>query len=115
MTQLLGPKAPALIQLLQWVAKPLTFMEKCAKEYGDAFQVKLNYPMVFISHPKAIEEILKTNPKQFDSGVGNQFLQPLLGDSSLALLDGTLHQRQRQLLMPPFHGAINSIKIIGQS
>ncbi|NEP04337.1 MAG: cytochrome P450 [Okeania sp. SIO2G4] len=104
MTQLLGPKAPALIQLLHWVAKPLTFMEKCAKEYGDAFQVKLNYPMVFISHPKAIEEILKTNPKQFDSGMGNLFLLPLLGDSSLALLDGTLHQRQRQLLMPPFHG-----------
>ncbi|NES67179.1 MAG: cytochrome P450 [Okeania sp. SIO2D1] len=104
MTQLPGPKAPALIQLLQWVATPLTFMEKCAKEYGGVFQIKLNYPMVFISHPKAIEEILKTNPKQFDSGVGNQLLQPLLGDSSLALLDGTLHQRQRQLLMPPFHG-----------
>lgn len=104
MTQLPGPKSPALIQLLQWVPNPLTFMEKCAKEYGDVFQIKLNYPMVFISHPKAIEEIFKTNPKQFDSGVGNQVLLPLLGDRSLVLLDGTLHQRQRQLLMPPFHG-----------
>ncbi|NET44497.1 cytochrome P450 [Okeania sp. SIO2B3] len=104
MTQLPGPKAPALIQLLQWVAKPLTFMEKCAKEYGDAFQIKLNYPMVFISHPKAIEEILKTNPKQFDSGYGNKLLAPLVGDNSLLLLDGDRHQRHRQLLMPPFHG-----------
>ncbi len=104
MTQLPGPKAPALIQLLQWVAEPLTFMEKCAKQYGDAFQIKLNYPMVFISHPKAIEEIFKTNPKQFDCGSGNKFLQPLLGDYSLLLLDGTPHQRQRKLLMPPFHG-----------
>lgn len=104
MTQLPGPKAPALIQLLQWVANPLTFMEKYAKQYGDIFQVKLNRPMVFISHPKAIEEIFKTNPKQFDCGVGNQLLRPLLGDRSLALLDGTPHKRQRQLLMPPFHG-----------
>ncbi len=104
MTQLPGPKAPALIQLVQWVAEPLTFMEKCAKQYGDAFQIKLNYPMVLISHPKAIEEIFKANPKQFDCGVGNQVLLPLLGDLSLALLDSTPHQRQRQLLMPPFHG-----------
>ncbi|MGD1701921.1 cytochrome P450 [Dapis sp. BLCC M229] len=104
MTQLPGPKSPRWIQLLQWVAEPLTFMEKCAKQYGDAFQIKLNYPMVLISHPKAIEEIFKTNPKQFDCGVGNQVLLPLLGDLSLALLDGTPHQRQRQLLMPPFHG-----------
>ena len=103
-TQLPGPKAPALIQLLQWMAEPLTFMEKCAMQYGDSFQIKLNYPMVFISHPKAIEEIFKTNPKKFDSGVGNKFLQPLLGDYSLLLLDGTSHKRQRQLLMPPFHG-----------
>ncbi|MEM1171369.1 MAG: cytochrome P450 [Cyanobacteria bacterium P01_H01_bin.35] len=104
MTQLPGPKAPALIQILQWVATPLTFLEKCAKEYGDSFQIKLNYPMVFISHPKAIEEIFKTNPKQFDCGVGNQLLIPLLGDQSLVLLDGRTHQRQRKLLMPPFHG-----------
>ena len=104
MTQLPGPKAPALIQLLQWVAKPLTFLEKCATQYGDTFQIKLNYPMVFMSHPKAIEEILKTNPKQFDSGYGNKFLAPLVGDNSLLLLDGDRHQRQRQLLMPPFHG-----------
>ncbi|NEQ39841.1 MAG: cytochrome P450 [Okeania sp. SIO3I5] len=104
MTQLPGPKVPALIQLLQWVANPLTFMEKCARQYGDTFQIKLNYPMVFISNPKAIEEIFKTNPKQFDSGVGNQVLLPLLGERSLLLLDGTTHQRQRKLLMPPFHG-----------
>ena len=28
----------------------------------------------------------------------------LLGDNSLILLDGEFHQRQRQLLTPPFHG-----------
>jgi len=64
-------------------------MKKCAKQYGDAFQIKLNYPMVSIGHPKAIEQIFKTKPKQFDSGVGNKLLLPLLGERSLVLLDGT--------------------------
>lgn len=104
MTQLPGPKSPALIQLLQWVSEPLTFLEKCAKQYGDTFEVKLNCPMVSISHPKAIEEIFKTNPKKFDSGSSNKYLQPILGYYSLVLLDNTPHQRQRKLLMPPFHG-----------
>ncbi|MCF4967008.1 cytochrome P450 [Nostoc sp. CMAA1605] len=27
-----------------------------------------------------------------------------MGDNSLILLDGDRHQRQRQLLTPPFHG-----------
>lgn len=103
-TQAPGPKTPRLIQILDWVADPLKFMEKYAKQYGDTFQVNLTGQLVFISHPKAIEEIFKTNPKQFDSGPGNRLLTPLLGERSLALLDGIPHQRQRQLLMPPFHG-----------
>ena len=36
--------------------------------------------------------------------VGNGILRFLLGDNSLILLDGQAHQRQRQLIMPPFHG-----------
>jgi cytochrome P450 len=34
----------------------------------------------------------------------NRILQPTLGDNSVLLLDGDRHKRQRQLLMPPFHG-----------
>ncbi len=104
MIKLPGPKSPALTQILQWTADPIKFMEKCAREYGDTFEVKLNYPMVFTSHPKAIEETFKVDPKKFDCGSSNKFLQPLFGDYSLLLLDDIPHQRQRKLLMPPFHG-----------
>lgn len=58
---------------------------------------------VVFSNPKAIQELF-TNPSQFDSGEGNEGLRFLLGDNSLILLDGERHQRQRQLLTPPFHG-----------
>lgn len=93
------------IQLLQWIMQPLEFLETCANRYGDCFDAKLGKidHFVFVSHPEAIECIL-TAGDQFDSGRGNKILQRTLGDNSVLLLDGDRHKRQRQLLMPPFHG-----------
>jgi cytochrome P450 len=59
---------------------------------------------VYLSNPKAIQQILTADPEMFESGRGNRILQFLVGENSLILLDGTKHQRQRRLLMPPFHG-----------
>lgn len=39
-----------------------------------------------------------------DTNRANNILLPLLGEHSLILLGGECHQRQRRLLMPPFHG-----------
>ncbi len=61
-------------------------------------------PIVFISNPQLTEAIFTAHEDQFDTGKSNKILQPTLGDNSLLLLDGERHQRQRQLLMPPFHG-----------
>lgn len=57
-----------------------------------------------VSHPQAIKEIFTAPQGHFDSGKANQAFRPLLGNNSLLLLDGSSHQRQRRLLMPPFHG-----------
>jgi cytochrome P450 len=43
-------------------------------------------------------------PDMMQGGKANVVLRPFLGSSSLILLDGDEHQRQRRLLMPPFHG-----------
>jgi cytochrome P450 family 110 len=101
-----GPQLSSTMQQLQWIAQPIDFMEECARRYGDVFTVRLGdlCAMVFFSHPDAIQAIFKANPKQFRVGAANDILRPLLGDESLILLDGDRHQRQRQLLMPPFHG-----------
>ncbi|NEP43748.1 MAG: cytochrome P450 [Okeania sp. SIO2H7] len=104
MTAKKGPTKPSAIQLFQWIANPLTFMEENAKCYGEVFEVNLIKPMVFFSSPKAIQTIFALKPKQFDSGPDNSFITPLVGEKSLLVLDGDRHQRQRQLLMPPFHG-----------
>lgn len=98
-------QTPPLWHLLQWIIRPLEFLDACASRYGDSFSVRFGnlQPLVFFSHPQAIETIF-TAASQFDSGRGNWVLQKTLGDNSVLLLDGDRHQRQRQLLMPPFHG-----------
>jgi len=100
---------PPQWQLLQWIADPLRFLHTSTARYGDSFTADLGrrIQIHFFSHPRAIEQIFTTNPQQFDVGRGNKMLWILwatLGDNSLLLLDGKRHSRQRQLLMPPFHG-----------
>ncbi len=101
-----GPQQPRLLQLIQWIADPLSYLDTCAERYGDTFTLRLATfePIVFLSDPQAIQEIFTADAKQFDSGRTNGIVRPLVGDHSLLLLDGTQHQRQRRLLMPPFHG-----------
>ncbi len=101
-----GPTASPFIQVIQWIADPLKYLEKSAEMYGDCFTARWGYqpPFVIISHPQAIQELFTADFKKFEVGSANGILQPLFGSQSLILLDGESHQRQRQLLMPPFHG-----------
>ena len=101
-------KIPPLIQLFHWIADPIGYMEANAQRYGDIFAAqvsKKSHPLVFVSNPQAIQKILTNDTKQFTApGELNRILQPLLGDYSVIMVDGDRHRRQRQLLMPPFHG-----------
>lgn len=103
-----GPKTPPFVQTLQWIVRPLEFLDNCAEHYGDFFTVRRDKhrPAVYFSNPQAIRELYTANPQLFDSGLRNRLLQVLLGQHSLSLssLDAERHQRQRKLLMPPFHG-----------
>lgn len=101
-----GPSSSGLWQILQWIGRPLEFMEACTQRYGDLFTLQLGQlgQIVFCSNPHGIEEILTAEPNKMDAGRNNSILLPLLGNASVILLDGESHQRQRQLLMPPFHG-----------
>lgn len=99
-----GPQAPPWLQIVQTIVRPFEFLEECAQRYGDTFTLRSpgGRPYVVLSHPQALQELFTADPKLFD--VGNKSLQFFLGDNSLLLLDGERHQRQRRLLLPPFHG-----------
>ena len=106
MKSLQGPRSSALVQLMNWIFRPLDFLEECAEKYGDTFKLNLMGlpPFTVVSHPQGIEEILTVDAKKFDVGRTNDLAASLLGDNSLVLLDGVRHRRQRKLMMPPFHG-----------
>ena len=100
-----GPKTPSFVQLIQWIADPLTYLDKCARQYGDIFTTRWGNlePFVIIHHPQAVQFMLNSNA--FDApGSMNGILKPLLGEQSMIILSGEKHKRERQLLMPPFHG-----------
>lgn len=102
-----GPQTHPWLQTLEWMKDPLGFMDKYTQKYGDMFTVTVGpvfKPQVFISDSQAIQQILTTDPQQLDSGLEAGVTSPLLGSHSLLCLAGKPHQRQRKLLIPPFHG-----------
>ena len=102
-----GPKTPGIVQLFQWIADPLGLMDDSAKRYGDMFTLRVGTngrPIVFLTNPQAIKEVFTADYKQFSSSKANELAKPLVGQHSLMLMDGDRHKRERQLLMPPFHG-----------
>ncbi|MGH1396315.1 MAG: cytochrome P450, partial [Trichormus sp.] len=102
-----GPRIPELIRLFKFIIQPIEYLEDFAQVYGDNFTVwreNKDNQIVYFSHPQALEAIFTADAQCFETGGGNGVLKVLLGDNSVILLDGDRHQRQRQLLTPPFHG-----------
>ena len=97
--------SPAWWQLINWIADPLGFQDRCCQRYGDIFSLQLGglSSVVVVGNPQAIQEIFNQDAK-FDVGRANALAEPLIGQNSLMLMDGDRHRRERKLLMPPFHG-----------
>lgn len=101
-----GPKMPRWLRLFKFITQPVEYVEDFAKIYGDSFTIwgSRDTHIVYFSEPQALEQIFTADASHLAAGGGNGILRLLLGDNSLILLDGDRHQRQRQLLTPPFHG-----------
>jgi cytochrome P450 len=94
------------LRLINWILNPIPILENAFQHYGENFILNLGRfaPFAFFSDPKAIEQIFQLKDDDVSVGTSNRILRRSLGDNSILLLDGDRHQRQRQLLMPPFHG-----------
>ena len=100
-------KAPKFIQQIESTLKPLEFLDRCAKNYGDIFFTNSfgDLETLVVSHPQDIQELFNPVNKILDApGAANEIFKPHLGENSLMMQDGERHQKQRKLVMPPFHG-----------
>ncbi|MEH1845967.1 MAG: cytochrome P450 [Nostoc sp.] len=102
-----GPQMPRWLRMIKFIGQPIKYVDDFAKIYGDTFTIRSSRSdnhLVYFSQPQALEQIFTADSSHFEVGRGNIGLKFLLGDRSFMLSDGDRHQRQRQLLAPPFHG-----------
>jgi cytochrome P450 len=79
---------------------PLQFLLEAARAYGDVVGLRLwRQPVVMLSHPDMIRDVLVTHHRDFRKWRGVQPPQPVLGNG-LVVSEGSFHRRQRQLIQP---------------
>ncbi|MGD1913212.1 MAG: cytochrome P450 [Rivularia sp. (in: cyanobacteria)] len=98
----------SLIQTLQLIANPTNFFDYHAVQYGETFTLRVlgvnSPPVVFFSSPQAINDCFAIQQQKLDFKKATHVFKPLFGSDSVVFQEGKSHNRQRQLLMPPFHG-----------
>jgi cytochrome P450 len=103
-----GPRMPSIVQALGWALRPLAFMDRCQRRYGDIFtlRVRRGRPWVFLTNPEDVKQVFTTDPQLLRAGAGeaNPLLGPLLGYSSVMLQDEPKHMIDRRRILPSFHG-----------
>jgi cytochrome P450 len=82
-------------------------MDRCAGRLGEAFTLTFapsGMQLVMLSDPAAVKQIFTAAPGVAPSAAGNSPVAPVMGPSSVIVLTGPEHLRQRKLLLAPFHG-----------
>jgi cytochrome P450 len=97
-----------MLQAVGWALRPLPFLERCEKRYGDLFTLRIRHgrPWVFLSNPEDVGKVLTISPELVRAGAGeaNPLLEPLLGPRSVMLLNEPDHMTHRKFMLPSFHG-----------
>ncbi|MEA2481634.1 MAG: hypothetical protein QOJ07_3556 [Thermoleophilaceae bacterium] len=105
-----GPSWPEPVQALAWALRPTALLRSCERRYGDIFTVRgisgPDMPYVFVCDPDAIKAIATGDRDKLRAGAARGFdlFEPVFGPTSILLLDGRDHLRQRKLMLPSFHG-----------
>ncbi|HTI52318.1 MAG TPA: cytochrome P450 [Planctomycetaceae bacterium] len=99
-----GPRGHWLLGSLRELRRdPLEFYSRMAREFGDVVSYRLGpHPVVLVSRPDLIEQVLVTDNKHFIKHYALRLLRPILGNG-LITSDGSFWLRQRRLIQPAFN------------
>jgi cytochrome P450 family 135 len=100
-----GPRMPRALQAIGWTQRPLPFLERCRRRYGDAFTLRILHwgDWVILSDPDDVKRVF-TAGDAVGVDVANPLLGPVLGSRSVMLLEEPDHMTRRKLVLPAFHG-----------
>ncbi len=102
-----GPRMPAVVQTLTWALAMPWMQDRYAARHGEAFTLTFapsGRRIVVVSDPEAVKTVFTAPPEVAPSAAGMSPIAPIMGPSSVIVLTGPEHLRQRRLLLPPFHG-----------
>jgi cytochrome P450 len=101
-----GPRLPRAAQSAIWFRRAQWMLDTCQARFGDMFTLRIanEGTWVVTSNPEAIKQVFTGDPRLLHAGEANRILLPVLGPSSVLLLDDGAHLRQRKLMLPAFHG-----------
>jgi len=100
-----GPRMPRALQAVGWTQRPLPWLEKCHRRYGDTFTLRIRHygDWVLLSDPDDVKKVF-TAGSAVGVATANPLLGPLLGPRSVMLLEEPEHMTRRKLMLPSFHG-----------
>lgn len=100
-----SPRHPAVVQTIGGRRWPYAYLEHCLRVCGDPFTLyPLDMaPMVFLSGPQDIREVLTGDAQELHPGAGGHVIAPLIGERSFMLLEEQEHAFGRKAITPAFH------------
>ena len=101
-----GPRMPRSMQAVGWTQRPLPFLERCQRRFGDIFTLRILHwgDWVILADPADVKRVFTAGPA-VGVDVANPLLGPVLGPRSVMLLEEPDHMTRRKLMLPSFHGA----------
>ena len=101
-----GPRMPRALQAIGWTQRPLPFLERCQRRFGDAFTLRILHwgDWVILADPGDVKRVF-TAGAAVGVDLANPLLGPVLGPRSVMLLEEPEHMTRRKLVLPAFHGA----------
>ena len=100
-----GPRMPRALQAIGWTQRPLPFLERCQRRFGDTFTLRILHwgDWVIVADPDDVKRVF-TAGAAVGVAVANPLLGPVLGPRSVMLLEEPEHMTRRKLVLPAFHG-----------
>jgi cytochrome P450 len=100
-----GPRLPRALQAVGWTQRPLPWLERCHRQYGDTFTLRIRHygDWVLLADPDDVKKVF-TAGQAVGVATANPLLGPLLGPRSVMLLEEPVHMTRRKLMLPSFHG-----------